>query len=261
MKPTLDFILQTPSPGRPQAKDAIGANARAITAQAEIDQKLLEELHLYLLRWFAVGGRSFPWRETSDPYRVLIAEKLLQQTAARKHVISAYEELMRRYPRIEDMAQAKLSTMRKLLRPLGLTRRPRELIDQCKQIVFQHGGKVPEDLKSLKNLEGVGEYIARAILCFGYGHDIALVDTNIARWLYRLHGIRSPLPSNPARNRELLVLAQKLVPAGNARNYHWAVIDLCASICLRKKPLCSTCPIQQSCIHDQHSIARRSNKS
>jgi len=137
-----------------------------------------EEIRQKLLSWFEVHERSFPWRMTHVPFRILIAEKLLQQTAATGAVIAAYEELNRRYPTPEALAGAPLAVLQRIISPLGFHYRAAELKKIAKLIVAKHRGQVPSKFPDLMRLPGVGDYCARAVLCFGFGRDVPVVDTD-----------------------------------------------------------------------------------
>ncbi len=200
-----------------------------------------------LLGWFAEHGREFPWRMRRDAYAIMVSEKLLQQTAAKEVVVRAYDALLAAYPALVDLSQAAVDDLEVLLRPLGLTYRSRELVQLAQHLVKQCSGQIPESLSGLMQLPGIGEYSARAILSFAYGADLAVVDTNVARFLHRLYGIEGKLPANPARKRPLVELADGLVPAGRSRPYNLAVLDLCALVCSPRKPQCGACPVRIHC--------------
>jgi A/G-specific adenine glycosylase len=176
-----------------------------------------------------------------------VAEKLLQQTAARPVVVAAFEEFMGRYPSVEDLAEARVPDLEKIFTPLGFHYRAAELKALASALVEWHGGKVPADLRLLKALPGVGDYVARAVLSFAYGRDAAVVDTNVARFLYRIFGIPGPLPANPARKKQLLDLASVVSPPGFSRQFNFAVLDLCALVCTPSRPKCPYCPVQPLC--------------
>lgn len=200
-----------------------------------------------LLTWYSQNGRRFPWRETADPYAILIAEKLLQQTQARESVVSAYRALLATYPSPEMLAGASLADVTAIVQPLGLAYRAAELIELAAGLVSLHGGAVPNDLSSLMALTGVGDYSARAVLSFAFGYDVAVVDTNVARIFYRVFAIPSRMPSNPARKRSLIDLATALLPAGQARQFNLALIDLGALVCTPRAPDCMACPVLKYC--------------
>jgi A/G-specific adenine glycosylase len=207
----------------------------------------LGQYHDKLLTWFSTHRRSFPWRLSTNPYAIMIAEKLLQQTAATGHVVRVYEAFLVSYPTVRHLSVASSQELEGLLGPLGFAYRAAELCRLAQYLVNHHDGQVPRTLKELDQLPGVGEYCARAVLSFAYEVDVAVVDTNVARLLYRLYGLEGALPANPARKKHLVALGDSLVPVGRSREYNFAVLDLCAQICRPKEPRCPECPISKSC--------------
>jgi DNA (cytosine-5)-methyltransferase 1 len=200
-----------------------------------------------LLKWFRRNGRSFPWRKTRDPFRILVAEKLLQQTAVKKSVVSVYRMLVKKYPTPQKLSKANLRKLTESIRPLGLSYRAKDLIRLSKDIVKRYDGKVPSTLSELQSLYGVGEYSAKAVLSFAHRADLAVVDTNIARIIYRVFGLKGKLPQNPSRNTVVAKLANQLLPAGRSKEFNLGLIDLGAKICLPSKPLCRQCPVNSLC--------------
>lgn len=203
--------------------------------------------HTQLLNWFASNQRDFPWRHYNDPYAILLAEKILQQTAARPAAVNAYQKLLTTYPHPALLAVADIAYLHTIFRPIGLLYRARELPQLAAEIIGRHEGRVPDSLSELLALTGVGSYTARAVLSFAYRKDIAVVDTNVSRILYRIFSIPGPKPANPARKRILLELSDSLLPPGNSREYNFAVLDLSALICKNKNPLCCQCPLLALC--------------
>jgi A/G-specific adenine glycosylase len=200
-----------------------------------------------LLDWFSTNGRKLPWRETTDPYSVLIAEKLLQQTSLRTSVIEVYFQFIKKYPTPYQLSNANIIDVQKLIQPLGLHYRARELIIMAEQICCQFGCNIPETLSALLSIFGIGDYTARAILCFAYLQDVPVVDTNIARILIRVLDIPGKPPTNPSRNRKLIEIMEKLIPFGNAQYFNWGLIDLGALICKSTNPHCEDCPLNNFC--------------
>ena len=232
-----------------QVSDAVPpllAAAVAKTIKQTIYQPI-DRIRQKLLSWFEEHERPFPWRVTRNPFRILIAEKLLQQTAATKTVISAYNEINRRYPTPKALATARLSELQRIISPLGFHYRASELKRLAKTIVEKHHGAVPSELAALMRLPGVGDYGARAVLAFGCEQQLPVVDTNVARFLHRVFGLRGDFPSNPARSSRLIQLAQSLLPQGRARDFNLAVLDLCASVCTASRPRCHSCPLKAEC--------------
>ena len=202
-----------------------------------------------LFDWFDREGRDFPWRSQSSPYAVLIAEKLLQQTAAIDKLAEVYNRIINTYPTPGLLAGADISALEDIIQPLGLRYRAKELRNMANELVVRHNSEVPRDLKKLIELPGVGDYAARAVLSLAFGENMPVVDTNIARFLYRMFGLKGPLPSNPARKRALTELAGRLIPKGRARKFNLALLDLCAQVCKANNPKCSECPIQTHCAY------------
>jgi A/G-specific adenine glycosylase len=200
-----------------------------------------------ILEWFSTNGRKLPWRETTDPFSILIAEKLLQQTSLRMGVIEVYFQFLKKYPTPNQLSIANIIDVQKLIQPLGLHYRARELIIMAEQICCQFGGNIPETLSALLSIFGIGDYTARAILCFAYLQDVPVVDTNIARILIRVLDIPGKPPTNPSRNRNLIEIMGKMVPIGNAQYFNWGLIDLGAFICKRIHPHCGDCPVNNLC--------------
>jgi A/G-specific adenine glycosylase len=216
------------------------------------DDELIQNIQKKLLNWFENSSRQFPWRETKDPFKVLLAEKLLQQTSVRRDLIDIYIQLIDSWPTSWHLARADENEIRKLISPLGLHYRAKEIIRMAQDIEERFEGIVPDSLNNLLSIYGIGEYSARAILCFAFEQDVPLVDTNIARIFIRVFGVLDCMPANPARNKKLIELAEILLPKGRSRRFNWALIDHGALICSARRPLCTSCPINRFCdFYDQ----------
>lgn len=211
----------------------------------EIDEKI-EIVRENLLSWFKRNGRSFPWRETRDPYRILVAEIMLQRTRA-EQVVPVYEEFIRRFPDIESLAKTEKETVREYFSRLGLLWRADLVVDLAKELIARFGGVIPPDREKLLSLPGVGDYIADAILSFAYGMDVAVVDSNVCRVLGRVFGLKQH--GEARRDRRFRELAQKLVPHGKSREFNWAMIDFASMICIPRKPKCGECPLKSVCAY------------
>jgi A/G-specific adenine glycosylase len=191
-----------------------------------------------VLAWGLPRLRDLPWRAIRDPWPILIAEVMLQQTQARR-VIPAWQAFCDEFPTPSACAAASLGDVLRRWQGLGYPRRARNLHDAATTMVARHGGRVPDDLAPLLALPGVGPYTARAVLAFAYEHDIAVVETNIARVLARVSGERL----TPKR---VQALADSLVPQGDGWAWNQALMDLGAIVC-RPAPRCPDCPIASSC--------------
>jgi len=197
-----------------------------------------------LIKWFKVHGRTFPWREISDPFKILVAEILLQKTNAEK-VEPTYETVIKRYPNPLEMANSNLIELKKLIKPLGLLKRAKMIRELSISLLRRYGGKVPNDKAELLKLRGVGEYTANAVLCFAYSENAALVDTNVARVLRRVFSLKRR--KAPHADKALWKFAEALVPKGRARDFNLALLDLASKVCEPYNPKCNICPISRYC--------------
>jgi A/G-specific adenine glycosylase len=201
-----------------------------------------------LLQWFTGNGRDYPWRHTTDPYEILVAEKLLQQTSVRPDLVTAYTIILAKYPSPANLAGAQVADIERIIQKLGLLYRARDLILMAQDVCEKFGGQIPKTLPELLSIFGVGDYSARAVLSFAYGLDYAVVDVNVARIIYRVNKLEEKLPANPARSRKLYSIVGDLLPEGCSREFNWAMIDLGALICSAKQPSCEKCPLNHRCI-------------
>jgi A/G-specific adenine glycosylase len=199
-----------------------------------------------VLEWFEENGRDYPWRRTSDPYRVFVAEYMLQRTTP-GHVLKVYEDFLRRYPSSAHVARAPASEISEVLYPLGMKHRAPLLKRALEKVEAEYGGRMPEDLDDLMTLPGVGPYTARAVMCFAYGRDLALVDVNVMRVLGRALGLRSD-KKRPHTDDGFWNRVDGMIPAGRGREFNLSIIDLAALVCRRKKPNCGNCPAAAVCM-------------
>ena len=199
--------------------------------------------HSAMAEYHRRSGRSFPWRDSASPYEVLVGEILLQRTRG-ENVVPVYREFLRRWPNPAALARARVSTIARVIRPLGLAKRATVLKELG--AVLAERGSVPNDPDQLQQLPGVGPYAAHAVLVFTSRRDLPLVDWVIARVLRRYFGL--PSDRRPNADRELWRLAEELAGRGDARDLWLGVLDLGAAIC-RKRPLCSQCPLRSTCAY------------
>lgn len=202
-----------------------------------------------LIDYYRAAGRTtLPWRRTKDPFKILVAEKLLQQTAARPGVVDAYRSLLKRWSSPDALASAAVEEVRTILQPLGLPYRASELVAMSQVLVRQHQSVVPLTRRDLLALPGVGEYAANAVLSFTERQETAVVDTNVSRLLRRVFGLEDAAPANPARSRTLYALASWLIAGKPSREMNYAVLDLTAELCTARKPRCEECALRAFCV-------------
>jgi len=200
-----------------------------------------------LMRWHSVSARMFPWRETQDPYRILIAEVMLQATFAAK-VVPVYEEFVARYPTPHDLAHAPVDEIEDVIRPLGLLGRARVLSKIGEVLVTHFGGTVPCDDESLRSLPRVGDYTAGAVRTFGFGLRAGIPDTNVIRLLHRFFGLHSPRKSHRGSPpKALRTAAYDVLPETGSRDLNYAMLDFGALVCKSIRPKCHECPLSERC--------------
>jgi A/G-specific adenine glycosylase len=198
-----------------------------------------------LLAWYRANGRDLPWRRTSDPYHILVSEVMLQQTQVDR-VLPKYAEWLEKYPSLEALASAPEADVTELWRPLGYNIRPRRLHAIARESVTRYGGRLPSDEDTLLSFKGIGAYTAGAIRSFAFRQRAAILDTNVARVLFRVFVGRGDARAHATR-RHLWAISEALVPRKEVFDFNQALMDLGALVCSARKPKCSVCPMTKSC--------------
>ncbi len=193
-----------------------------------------------LIQWWQTSSRDLPWRQTRDPWLVMVSELMLQQTQVNR-VIPKYQHFIEKYPNPKKCSEAPPSSIIEAWEGLGYNRRAINLHRTSRVIVETHGGKVPKTLNDLLELPGIGPYTARAILCFAFEEDIGVVDVNIHRIISRVIGrALSPL--------EIQIKADNFVPDGEGWIWNQALMDLGSDVCGSRSPDCGRCPLKSHCL-------------
>jgi A/G-specific adenine glycosylase len=198
-----------------------------------------------LLSWYRANGRDLPWRHTDDPYHILVSEVMLQQTQVDR-VLPKYHEWLEKYPSLEALAAAPERDVNDTWRPLGYNIRPRRLHAIARESVAKYGGSLPSDEETLLSFKGIGAYTAGAIRSFAFGQRAAILDTNVARVLFRVFIARGDLKAHKMRRR-LWTLSDALVPHKHVFDFNQALMDFGATVCVARKPKCDVCPMTKLC--------------
>lgn len=198
-----------------------------------------------LLRWFRLHPRPMPWRSTHDPYRIWLAEILLQQTRVRS-ALPYYRKFLERFPDMESLARAPFRDVLRAWSGLGYYARARNLHAAAGEILRRFDGRIPDTRTALLALPGIGPYTASALLSFIHGKREGVVDGNVARVLTRLFLVPGNPRSGPVLER-LRGIADDLVPARRSRDFNLAMIDIGAAICRPRAPRCPECPLAAHC--------------
>jgi len=228
--------MTDPTPGR---RSRIGGAPTRDEAAAGPDG-VMGDARERVLDWFGRAGRGLPWRATRDPYRVLVAEMLAQQTQAAR-AAAAWPRFLERFPDVEALAAATPAEVLRAWQGIGYNRRALAL-RAAAQAVVERGGW-PDTVEGLAALPGVGPYTARAVACFALGLQVAPVDTNVARVLARALAGRDPGDLGPAARQRL---ADEAMPPGRAWEWSSALMDVGALHC-RPRPRCEGCPLAARC--------------
>ena len=207
--------------------------------------RALKKFQNNLLAWFRAHQRDLPWRSSRDPYRIWVAEIMLQQTRIAA-VMPYYDRFLEHFPTVESLAAAPQQEVLKLWSGLGYYSRARNLHSAAKQIVAEHTGKFPRGLEAALELPGIGVYTAAAVLSIAYDVPLSVLDGNVARVLARLHAIRGDLRV-PRTWRALTEKADQLLAHQAASDWNQALMELGEVICTPKSPRCLVCPVMQSC--------------
>jgi A/G-specific adenine glycosylase len=198
-----------------------------------------------LLRWYREHGRRLPWRETRDPYRILVSEVMLQQTQVDR-VLPKYEQWLDRYPTFEALADAPEADVVDTWYPLGYNIRPRRLHAIAREAVSRFNGQLPADEQTLRSFKGIGAYTAGAVRSFAFGERAAILDTNVARVLFRVFVGRGN-PKSHQMTRHLWDVSRAVLPYRHVFDFNQALMDLGALICSARAPRCEPCPMKARC--------------
>lgn len=195
--------------------------------------------------WYDTRRRDLPWRRTSDPYAIWVSEVMLQQTQV-KTVEPYFHRFMQRFPDVTALARADAQAVLKLWEGLGYYSRARHLRQAAQKVVAEMGGRLPSDWERMRQLPGVGDYIAAAVLSIAFGQPYAVVDGNVKRVLSRLLCLETPVDT-PAGHKAYQTEADALLESSDPGRHNQAMMELGALICVPQKPLCERCPLVRHC--------------
>src|SRR6266581_4043475 len=205
-----------------------------------------DEVRVRLLPWYDANRRDLPWRRTRDPYRILVAEYLLQRTRV-KNGTPYYERFLERFPTVRDLAAAPLDDVLAVWEGLGFYGRARNLHAAAQSIVQRHGGEVPRAYDELASLPGIGPYTAGAVASIAFGLPVPAVDGNVVRVIARLFRIRENVTAGAVRRR-IEEIAARLVSPERPGAFNQALMELGATVCTPMAPACQSCPVERSCL-------------
>ncbi len=205
-----------------------------------------------ITNWYSVNKRDLPWRKTNNPYHVWLSEIILQQTQV-KQGLPYYEDFVKTFPTVEDLANAPQEQVLKLWQGLGYYSRARNLHETAQFIVNELNGVFPSNYTDLLKLKGVGEYTASAIASICFNESKAVVDGNVYRVLSRFFGIDLPINSTEGI-KEFKKLAQSLIDHKQPGNYNQGIMEFGAIQCKPQNPDCEICPLNTGCVALQQKL-------
>ena len=226
----------------PAQRSAAARKARPLPLPKPPDRR---RFRTRLLTWYRRHGRELPWRTTDDPYHILVSEIMLQQTQVDR-VLPKYAEWLEKYPSLGALAAAPEQEVARTWYPLGYNIRPKRLQSIAREAVANYGGELPSDEATLLSFKGIGAYTAGAIRSFAFRQRAAILDTNVARVLFRVF-VGAGDPKSHAMKKHLWTLSKTLVPMRHVFDFNQALMDLGAMVCVARNPKCLVCPMARSC--------------
>lgn len=207
-------------------------------------QKDINIFRRKIINWYKKNGRVYPWRETKDPFQILIAEMMLRRTKA-DQVVPVYEHFFKEYPDVDSLAVAKQEALEEILYPLGLKWRTPAFRMVAREVREKYHSRIPETREELTSLPGVGEYVAGAVLSIAYGKKEWLVDSNIVRIFKRYFGIKT---SKEGRRDKYVIEIAKIYASGrDPGRATMGILDIAALVCKPGKPECEKCILIDCC--------------
>lgn len=194
--------------------------------------------------------RDYPWRETQDPYRIMIAEFMLHRTRA-DQVVPVYLDFIKRYPTVESLAKAEYQDIKDVTDHLGLHWRSKHFVKAAEYVVEKFGGEFPDERERLREIPGIGDYVAGAILTVCFQKPVYVVDSNIARFINRYSGLG--LTGEIRRKKKIIDKAKELFQVPEPGHFLFAIIDFTSLICKPCNPLCQECDLRKKCLYAKKS--------
>ncbi|NES04395.1 MAG: A/G-specific adenine glycosylase [Okeania sp. SIO2F4] len=213
-----------------------------------LPEKQIQWFRRQLQTWSIANFRDFPWRRTTDPYAIFIAELLLQKTDATT-AEKIYETFLAQYFSPEAIATTNIEEIAQQLAPLGLHFRAKRLHQAAQIILEKYGGKIPATETELLELPGVGKYTARSICTNAFKQPLAVLDTNIARIIERFFGIKGNRVKS--RCKVLWGIAEIIAPKTNVDIWNLTLIDFGSASCTASRPRCQNCPLEEQCSYSK----------
>jgi A/G-specific adenine glycosylase len=218
-----------------------GHPVTSFSVPVDMDRAQKAAFRRAVLAYGRTGLRCLPWRQTRDPWAILVSEVMLQQTSAAR-VLEPFRRFLELFPTATSCAGASPGDVQRAWAGLGYNRRARNLHRAATVVAAEHDGIVPHDLHALCALPGVGPYTARAVLAFAYETDDAVVDVNVGRVIARA------VVGEPVSGARAQAVADRLVPKGQGWLWNQALMEIGAVVCGGRSPACGRCPLVRRCV-------------
>ncbi|MBI3638724.1 MAG: hypothetical protein HY223_00220 [Thaumarchaeota archaeon] len=198
-----------------------------------------------LLRWSKNNSPDYPWRNTSDPYHIMVSEMLLRRTRA-SSVIDVYKKFIRKFPTVSLLSKSSVEEIENIIRSLGMKSRSDKMKSVAKMIVEKYSGNFPSKESELLAIIGKeSQYTVNAIRCFGLNQQVPIFDVNVKRIFERILSI--DFGKSAHKKKSSWKLVSTVVPEKNIKQYNWALLDLGKAVCTPVDPKCKICPLKTIC--------------
>lgn len=207
------------------------------------EEKKYRAIRKKILNWYDRNHYDYPWRKTSDLYKILITEILLQKTIA-SNVQNIFDDFFKKYPDFSHILEVDISELQSDIKRLGLSNKRSQILkDLSHMILNEYKGKIPDDADALKKINGIADYVSNAYLCFGLNKRTFFYDVNIKRFVSRIF----TFPDSKVSSVDIEENLDKLLPESDCKFLYWAILDFGNKICIKKNPKCNECPISLHC--------------
>ncbi len=198
-----------------------------------------------LVKWAAKNSSEYPWRNTSDPYHIMVSEMLLRRTRA-SSVSAVYEKFLKKFPTVSSLAKSSVEEIENIIQSLGMKSRANKMKSAAKIIAENYSGKLPSSEKELLAIVGrESQYTANAIRCFALNQRVPIFDVNVKRIFERIFSV--DFGNAAHKKKDSWELVSTVVPEKNIKQYNWALLDLGKAICTSADPKCNICPLKTIC--------------
>lgn len=210
-----------------------------------MNKKNINQVRKRLYGWYKINRREFSWRYNINPYRIMIAEFMLQRTKA-EQVAPIYNRFINRYPNIISLSRANNTNIKKYTLNLGLHKRAKNFIDAATYIKNNYDGKIPKVREEILKIPGVGDYVAGAILTVAFNKKEYVIDSNIARFINRFYGFN--LKGEIRRKKIIVEKSKDIFKSSVPGRLLFCLLDFTALICKPINPKCNICVIKKYCV-------------